>query len=588
MAFFLKEIDNARIVLMCFLLIVMPLVLSSPTLTDSEESNCTCEYYPELDSVGPYCSKWIHEYPPFCYLAGGSSGNLCPGSNQVGNRSIYLTTDAGVCNGSSNYIDENCRCGYYAEYYTIGPYCSKWIETDPPFCILAGGSKGKFCPGAVPVTGNNSLYWSDDDEVCSRSTRPNSIQWTLSVREPLTVVEIVELCMYSLCILIGTFGNAFVVQYFAFKDPSDHPGSRYVIVLAVIDFVSSIWIPVFLDMVEILYDNSVSYTWPFGEIACRITIFYPLLFYSTSWLLLAISLETARAIYRPFAAKLHKRFIILTSILILTCSFVLELKRGLSVRYVSNIHVYVSGTDYEYSDCFYGIDPKDNLVITIISNTLGIWLPMFMIAAVYILIYIRLKKQAKLRRNNSSQNSYRQMRGISKTFTIILITYYVCYLPFTIQYTITTYFLASKREIDLKAYSMIHNFALPFTNFLMFSNNCLNPLIYGRIHLKIYSGIKISIITFRKKFFSQMALNCESPQTNAFLNLGIANEADEHKNHIDQGHDNLAKYLEPGKDNTQLAFGIAKGEFEVRSAINRNSYYSKEQIDQSNVEETAF
>ena len=85
-----------------------------------------------------------------------------------------------------------------------------------------------------------------------------------------------------------------------------------------------------------------------------------------------------------------------------------------------------------------------------------------------------------------------------------------------------------------------------------------------------------------------MALNCESPQTNAFLNLGIANEADEHKNHIDQGHDNLAKYLEPGKDNTQLAFGIAKGGFEIRSAINRNSHYSKEQIDQSNVEETAF
>ena len=300
------------------------------------------------------------------------------------------------------------------------------------------------------------------------------------------------------------------------------------------------------------------------------------------------SLETARAIYRPFAVKLHTRFITLSSILILVCSFALELRRGLSVRYVSNIHVYINGTDYEYSDCFHDVDPKENLVITIISLALGIWLPMLLIAVVYTLIYSRLKKQDKLRRQNSSQISNTQMRSISKTFTVILVTYYVCYLPFTIQYTILSY-LASKEETNLRAYSKVHNLVLPFTNFLMFSSSSLNPLIYGRIHSKIYSGVKISIIAFRKKFSPMQFSGCTKlsnpSQANAFVNLGIVNEKNEQTIHLNERHDHLASHLGPG---TYSLDGHVTEDFKNADADIGNMLHSNNEAIQSIEKETAF
>ena len=50
----------------------------------------------------------------------------------------------------------------------VGPYCGHWIEDEPPFCILSGGSNASTCPGAVQW-GNESLYWTGVDEICERS-----------------------------------------------------------------------------------------------------------------------------------------------------------------------------------------------------------------------------------------------------------------------------------------------------------------------------------------------------------------------------------------------------------------------------------
>ena len=102
------------------------------------EDNCTCEYKPEDDGVGPFCSQWIPEDPPFCYLSGGDDGKFCPGAVKATSGNYYWTEDASICLKSINYVENNCNCHYYEQFDWAGSYCSNWIDEDPSFYFLAG------------------------------------------------------------------------------------------------------------------------------------------------------------------------------------------------------------------------------------------------------------------------------------------------------------------------------------------------------------------------------------------------------------------------------------------------------------------
>ena len=126
---------------------------------------------------------------------------------------------------------------------------------------------------------------------------------------------------------------------------------------------------------------------------------------------------------------------------------------------------------------------KDLMINTFITHTLGIWLPMLLIAITYIAMYRKLKKEAQLAQNNSTQDSHAQLTQISQTFTIVLFVFYICYLPLSIQHVVYYYFRYSERPINKSAY--INYRAI--TQFLLYTNSCLNPIIYSKVHLKIYN-----------------------------------------------------------------------------------------------------
>ena len=154
---------------------------------------------------------------------------------------------------------------------------------------------------------------------------------------------------------------------------------------------------------------------------------------------------------------------------------------------VEDHRIYIYAKLYEYSSCrTHGISNMDTLTNTIITILFGVWLPMILIALVYILMYLRIKQQATQRELNSSHDSRAQMVQILRTFTIVVLVYYVCYLPSYILDVIYTYSLHVTEVISGDTYNRV----LPITNFLLFCNSCLNPIIYSKIHMKIYNGIK--------------------------------------------------------------------------------------------------
>ena len=403
-------------------------------------------------------------------------------------------------------IAENCTCGYYSDT-DVGPYCLKWSEEYPSYCYLAGREKAKNCPGAEESKRKN-IYWTKNELVCNKSIPPQHVPLSLSARKPFEIREIIEICLYSLTILVGTVGNALVMKHFASANVSGRPGSRFVIVLAGVDFLSSIWIPCFF-IVRLMYSDSSFFPSDFGESACRILQLYPPLLYSTSWLLLAISLERARAIFRPFAEKLRAKFIIFCSTIILLGSFVLSLNYGLGLTYKSNTYLYVDGTIYGYSTCTLSMSAEDFFVDALIMYSLGIWLPMILIPIVYILTFLRLKKQAKVRQQNSTHDSNGQLSRISHTFTIVLVVFYVCYIPGSITYSILRYDLYVRKTISNDVYLTCHI----ISNFLTFSSSCLNPIIYSKIHVKIYKAFRRFITSCVAKSPFETARQAQQPIT---------------------------------------------------------------------------
>ena len=75
-------------------------------LSIGADDNCTCEYRPEDDVVGPFCSDWIHDYPPFCYLSGGLEGKFCPDAIKSEGGNFYWTENKTVCEKSSGYVEK--------------------------------------------------------------------------------------------------------------------------------------------------------------------------------------------------------------------------------------------------------------------------------------------------------------------------------------------------------------------------------------------------------------------------------------------------------------------------------------------------
>ena len=136
---------------------------------------------------------------------------------------------------------------------------------------------------------------------------------------------------------------------------------------------------------------------------------------------------------------------------------------------------------------------KDRLMQFLVAHAIGIWLPMILIAIVYTLLFCKLKDQAEIRERTSSQDAEAQLNCISRRFKKVLIAFYVCYLPFTIQYTIMHcfYYLG----ININSYAS--NIALTITNNLWVINCCVNPIIYSKIHTRIYERIRSLLITVR-------------------------------------------------------------------------------------------
>ena len=159
------------------------------------------------------------------------------------------------------------------------------------------------------------------------------------------------------------------------------------------------------------------------------------------------------------------------------------------ISYKEGIIYYVHETPVLTAKCSYTAPKKEKILFynVILTYTLGIWIPALILLILHIVMFRKLNAEGRLRTQTSTMDSRQQMKRIMKTFSLIIIAFYVCILPNLLFMTHNIYYTIHRnKRMDLKLYD---NMKLAFVC-LQNINSCLNPLIYAKIHHKIYIALR--------------------------------------------------------------------------------------------------
>ena len=156
-----------------------------------------------------------------------------------------------------------------------------------------------------------------------------------------------------------------------------------------------------------------------------------------------------------------------------------QLPKALNMAFFREL-LYFQNTTVHFDRCT-SKRSMDWLHFNFPSVFLGIWLPMLIIIICHIVMFCKLQKEAIARRRHAiSINTNQQMQRISKAFLVVVCAFFVCLIP---QSVLSCF----EKEVRTNAHLVnLWNVSIPLANV----NSCLNPCIYGKIHLKIYLGVR--------------------------------------------------------------------------------------------------
>ena len=129
---------------------------------------------------------------------------------------------------------------------------------------------------------------------------------------------------------------------------------------------------------------------------------------------------------------------------------------------------------------------RHRFFVRLILRLIAVWIPMVIIVLTHTVMFLKLKKEARIRSQSTSSDTSNQMQQISKTFLVTVIIFLVCLLPWSIIDCLRWKLNDDTDTEFTVSLTRMNNYSLALANL----NSCLNPFIYSKIHLKIWHWMK--------------------------------------------------------------------------------------------------
>lgn len=306
--------------------------------------------------------------------------------------------------------------------------------------------------------------------------------------EPLSFSNKMEVMAFSLILVVGVFGNAYVLFTFGYTFKKRTVTETMLLYLASVDLVASLVNPLlYIYLILTRYRR-----WDFGVAACKILKpIAPVATTASSAIIIIICVDRYRSIVTPFKRRFSQTqvHILSTAAILISIVFYSYYISALSINFSGVCQVQEVGSQA------YSIP---NITITLAWDLL--YIVVFVPSIIRIFMHLKVSKELQsdvsywVNRRRANRNVMRILLTVGVTFAILVFPKDILHLAYTISWEVYP------------------NDGIPHTHLLLslnswfkvlqVSNSCVNIFIYSKMHERFRN----EIANFFRKLLRRPAL----------------------------------------------------------------------------------
>ncbi|XP_066279232.1 somatostatin receptor type 5-like [Branchiostoma lanceolatum] len=323
--------------------------------------------------------------------------------------------------------------------------------------MVAAGPQTTLPAVTAETQWNFSVDFSNTSFSTANSTSPDA-------GVPDELLHILLPVVYSIICCIGLTGNTIVIYVVARMSRARTVANSYILNLAIADELLLLSMP-FLSVGYVTWD------WPFGPVMCKLVFSADSVnMFASVFCLTAMSIDRYQAVVHPMTSRGYRT--IRRAVLINVTIWILALVVVSPVLVFTGLHE--SGGNV-YCNINWP-EPVEAWRVAFIaySGLLGCVMPLAVITVCAVFIVRSFRRHRRSKRRGQARDSRQIFRNRERTITrvvfAVVITFFVCWLPFYIFNIVN---LVSPIPISQHNKWLFHFFAS-----VSYGNSCLNPLIY--------------------------------------------------------------------------------------------------------------
>lgn len=257
----------------------------------------------------------------------------------------------------------------------------------------------------------------------------------------------------------------------------------YVLNLALADMILLMRTPL---MVGYLIQK---YSWPFGEIFCRLIMFLRGLgLYASAFLLCAVAMERCLCLLRPVWARLRRPHWAIP----LTCGLLWLAALTFSVPY---IHFAVLEEKNGTLQC--QESGKFNMGLFVTETIVGFMLPLLVFLGSNLAVLVTIKKVLPPTPTSTNLSMAQKMARVYHVLFFTMLLFLTCWVP----YFVCRFLLAlTPEESHLH---ILYKYAKYISLFLVYIKSALNPVLYVFAARGLGRAIKASLVSTIERLFNE-------------------------------------------------------------------------------------